>query len=117
MPGCLEERTELEMSNIPQGANRKRIGTAKLGNRDKRDATPAMGPELAVSGPDSAVPAPQDPAKAREFPGGSLVASAKSLQPQTRWRSGWDSNRRYPRGYGCSQGGCLRPLGHRSTAY
>ena len=67
-------------------ANRKRIRTAKLGNRDKRDRLPAIGPELAVSGSDSAVPLSQDPAKAREFLGWSRVAGAKSLQPQTSWR-------------------------------
>jgi hypothetical protein len=48
-------------------ANRKRIRTAKLRNRDKRDQLPAIGPELTVSGSDSAVPLSQDPAKAREF--------------------------------------------------
>ena len=50
-------------SGIPCGANRKRIGTAKLGNRDERDQLPAIGPELAVSGSDSAVPLSQDPRK------------------------------------------------------
>ena len=68
-------------------ANRKRIGTAKLGNRDKRDPLPAIGPELAVSGSDSAVPVSQDPAKPREFSGWSRLAGAKSLQAQTCWRS------------------------------
>jgi hypothetical protein len=81
----------IRTSSIPCGANRKRIGTAKLGNRDKPDQRPAIGPELAVSGPDSAVPLSQDPAKARRFLGCSLVAGAKSLQPQTTWRSGESS--------------------------
>ena len=60
----LAERMELE---VPSGANWKRIGTAKLGNRDERHRLAAIGPELAVSGSDSAVPLFQDPAKAREF--------------------------------------------------
>ena len=72
--------------DTPDGANGKRIGTAKLGNRDKRGQRLAIGPELGVSGPDSAVPLSQDPAKAREFLGWSRVAGAKSLQPQTEWR-------------------------------
>src|SRR5262245_52681401 len=46
----------IRTSSTPCGANRKRIGTAKLGNRDEREQLPAIGPELAVSGPDSAVP-------------------------------------------------------------
>src|SRR5262245_55643540 len=69
---------------------------AKVGNRDERDPLPAIGPKLAVSGPDSAAPLSQDPAKARRFLGCSLVAGAKSLQPQTRWRSEWNSNFQYP---------------------
>ncbi len=73
-------------SSPPRGANRKRIGTAKVGDRDKRDRLLAIGPELAVSGSDSAEPLAQDPAKAREFLGWSRVAGAKSLQPQTGWR-------------------------------
>ncbi len=75
-------------------ANRKRIRTAKPGNRDKRDQLPALGPELAVSGSYSAVPLSQDPAKAREFLGRPRVAGAKSLQPQTGWRKEWGSNPR-----------------------
>jgi hypothetical protein len=96
-------------------ANRKRIGTAKLGNRDKRDPLPSIGPELAVSGSDSAVPVSQDPAKAREFSGWSRLAGAKSLQSQTCWRREWDSNPRYPSGYTRSPGACLKPLGHLSA--
>ena len=67
-------------------ANRKRNRTAKLGNRDKRDQLPAIGPELGVSGSDSPVPPSQDPAKTREFLGWSRGAGAKSLQQQTSWR-------------------------------
>ena len=78
----------MQITVAPRGANRKRIGTAKLGKRDERDQLPPIGPELAVSGPDSAVALPQDPAKAREFLGWSRVAGAKSLQPQTTWRCG-----------------------------
>ena len=89
--------------------------TAKLGNREQRDQLPAIGPELAVSGSDSAVPLSQDPAKAREFLGGSRSAGAESLQPQTRWRREWDSNPRYPSGYTRSPGACLKPLGHLSA--
>jgi hypothetical protein len=81
-------------SRIPSGANRKRIGTAKLGNRDERDPLPAIGPELAVSGSDSAVPPSQDPAKTREFLGYSRGAAAKSPKPQTRWR--WGQTRTNP---------------------
>jgi hypothetical protein len=73
---------------LPSGANRKRIGTAKTGNRDERHPLPVIGLELAVSGSDPAVPLSQDPAKARRFLGCSLVAAAKSLQPQTTWRWG-----------------------------
>jgi hypothetical protein len=76
----------IRTSSLPCGANRKRIGTAKLGSRDKPAQLPAIGPEPVVSGPDSAVPLSQDPAKARRFLGCSLVAGAKSLQPQTGWR-------------------------------
>src|SRR5262245_54403723 len=72
-------------SGIPCGANRKRIGTAKLGDRDKRDPLPAIGPEPAVSGAAPAVSLSQDPVKARRFLGCSLVAGARSLHPQTRW--------------------------------
>src|SRR5262245_54334168 len=56
------DRSALEATAAPllspsrAAARRKRIGTAKLGNRDKRDPLPAIGPELAVSGSDSAVP-------------------------------------------------------------
>ena len=81
-------RMEFELSGIPSGANRRRIGTVELGKRDERDQLPVIGPEPAVSGSDSAVPPSQDPAKAREFLGGSRGAAAKSLQPQTRWRWG-----------------------------
>ena len=102
------------MDTNSQQANRKRNRTAKLDNRDKRDQLPAIGPELAVSGSDSAVPLSQDPAKAREFLGWSRVAGAKSLQPQTGWRREWDSNPRYPSGYTRSPGACLQPLGHLS---
>ncbi len=76
------------------GANRKRIRTAKLGNRDKRGQLPTIGPELTVSGSDPAVPLSQDPAKAREFLGWSRVAGAKSLLPQTGWR--WSQSRANP---------------------
>jgi hypothetical protein len=62
-------------------ANQKPIGTAKLGNRDEPAQLPAIDPELAVSGPDSAGPLSQDPAKARGFLGWSPVAGAKSLHP------------------------------------
>ena len=86
---------EFELPVPPAGANRKRIGTAKLGNRDERDQPPPIGPEPAVSGSDSAVPLSQDPAKAREFLAWSRGAGAKSLQPQTGWRSEWNSNLRY----------------------
>ena len=34
-------------------ANRTRIGTAELGNRDEHARLPAIGPELAVSGPEA----------------------------------------------------------------
>jgi hypothetical protein len=54
---------------LPSGANRKRIGTAKFGNRDERDPLAAIGPEPAVSGADAAPPLSQDPAKARELSG------------------------------------------------
>jgi hypothetical protein len=50
-------------------ANGRRIGTAKLGNRGKRAQLPAIGPELAVSAADPAVP-PQDPRKRGSFRGG-----------------------------------------------
>src|SRR5262245_54045526 len=40
----------------------------------------------------------QDPAKAREFVGGSRLAAAQSPQSQTSWRREWDSNPRYPFG-------------------
>src|SRR5262245_64839710 len=98
------DRSALEATAAPllspsrAAARRKRIGTAKLGNRDKRDPLPAIGPEPAVSGSDSARPLSQDPAKTRGFLGGSRGAAAKSLQPQTRWRREWDSNPRYPFG-------------------
>jgi hypothetical protein len=49
--------------------NPKRIGTAKPGKRDEPAQLCAIGPELAVSGPLSAAPLCQDPAKARGFPG------------------------------------------------
>jgi hypothetical protein len=103
-------------SSISCGANRERIGAVKAGNGDERDPLPAIGPEPAVSGPDADVSLSEDPAKARRFLGGSPVLGAQSPQPQTSWRSGSDSNRRYPLGYACFQGRCLRPLGHRSTA-
>ncbi len=38
----------------------------------------------------------QNPAKPREFLGLPSVAAAKSLQPQTSWRSEWSSNFQYP---------------------
>jgi hypothetical protein len=76
----------IRTSNTPSGANRKRIGTAKTGNRDERHPLPVIGLELAVSGSDPAVPLSQDPAKARRFLGCSRGAGAKSLQPQTTWR-------------------------------
>ena len=79
-------------SGIPCGANRKRIGTAKPGNRDKRDQLARIGLELAVSGADSAGPLSQDPAKARGFLGGPRVAAAKSPETQTGWRSEWNSS-------------------------
>ena len=50
--------------------------TSLDGNRDKRDQLAAIGPELVVSGSDSAVPLSQDPAKAREFLGRPRVAGA-----------------------------------------
>ena len=84
-PGPLAQETA--GSGTPCGANRKRIGTAELGNRDKHDPLAAVGRELAVSGPDSAGPLRQDPAKARRFLGCSRGAAAKSPQPQTGWRS------------------------------
>lgn len=31
-----------------------------------------------------------------------------------RWRTGWDSNPRYPCRYGCFRSSCLQPLGHLS---
>jgi hypothetical protein len=57
------------MSNIPQGANRKRIGTAVLGNRDKPAQLPAIALELAVSGPDSAGPPLPRPRESAAFSG------------------------------------------------
>ena len=58
-------------------ANRGRNRTAKLGNRDKRDQLPGIGPELAVSGSDSAVALSQDPATTRGFPGWSTGSGCK----------------------------------------
>jgi hypothetical protein len=49
--------------------SRRQIRTAKLGNRDKRDPLPTVGPELAVSGSDSAAPLAQNPARQREIHG------------------------------------------------
>ena len=86
----------IRTSSIPYGANRKRIRTAKIGNRDKRGPRRLIGLKLAVSGLDALRPLCQNPAKAREILGLSLVAGAKSLQPETGWRRGWDSNPRYP---------------------
>jgi hypothetical protein len=51
--------------------------TAKPGNRDKRDQLAAIDPELAVSDLCSAVPLPQDLAKARDFLEGSRPAGAE----------------------------------------
>jgi hypothetical protein len=76
------------MASSRRQADRKRTGPTTSRTRDKRDQLPAIGPELAVSGSDSAVPPSQDPAKTREFLGWSRVAAAKSLQPRTSWRCG-----------------------------
>ena len=53
----------------PCGANRKRIGTAKLDNGDERHPLAAIGPEPTISGPDSAESLSQDPRETREFSG------------------------------------------------
>jgi hypothetical protein len=84
----------MRTSSTPCEANRKRIGTAKIGGRDERDPRPAIGLERAVSRPDWPVPLSQDPAKSRDFPGWSEPAAAKSLQPQTGWR--WVQSRANP---------------------
>ncbi len=76
-------------------ANEKRIRTAELGNRDKRDQPPPIDPKLAVSGSDSVAPPCQNPAKAREILGLVPGVRAKPPQPETEWRREWDSNPRY----------------------
>lgn len=52
-------------------ANRKRMGTAKPGNRDRRDPLLGIGPELAVSGPE----AEGSPRQNRDTAGSSVADS------------------------------------------
>jgi len=74
-PGCSRPRRRglvsgangVRTSRIPCRANRKRIGTAELGNRDERHPLPAIGPKLAVSGPASAVPLSPRPRESAAF--------------------------------------------------
>ncbi len=82
------------------GANRGRIRTAQLGNREKRGPRRILGPEPPVSGSDTRGLDGQDPAESRGFLGLFPNAGAKSLQQQTEWRwaqSGANSSLRpYP---------------------
>jgi len=68
-------------------ADRHHLNRRARGNRDQRGRPPAIGPKLAVSSPASAGPLSQDPAKARQFRGGSGVAAAEPPRPQKGWRS------------------------------
>jgi hypothetical protein len=69
------------------GANRKRTGTAQLGNRDKRASRRKLRPEPSVSGPGSSRLNSQDPAKSRSFLGPYPKAQGESPHHETRWRS------------------------------
>ncbi len=80
----------VQISRVPPltEANRKRIRTAQLANREKRGLLRLRGLEPAVSGSDAREPDRQNPAESRELLGVFPGADAKSLQPQTKWRCG-----------------------------
>ena len=90
MPGCVGfELAESRCRALfPSGANRKRIRTAELGNRDKRATRRPLIPEAAVSGSDSPDRNRQNPAESREFLDLNSDVSGESLPTQTQWRWG-----------------------------
>ncbi len=94
-PRSLNSRYGYPDFGLVDWANRKRIGTAQLGNRDKLVSRRYWRPEPAVSGPGWPRPNSQHPAESRSFLGLYPSVRRKSLQQQTRWRRGWDSNPRY----------------------